>query len=100
MANLQLLIFVIAAMTIPRGIVGLATYSGLTFELPDNEKMCFQEDFEGSQAFIMEYRVISGGNYDVDVSFETPTGRPTTRGGISLYISKVVLANIGYRPLL
>lgn len=49
--------------------------SGLTFELPDNEKMCFHEDFEGSKKYIFEFRVLSGGNNDVDVRVHSPTGK-------------------------
>lgn len=48
--------------------------SGLTFELPDNEKMCFHEDFEGSKKYIFEFRVLSGGNNDVDARVQSPNG--------------------------
>jgi len=54
---------------------GHASFAGLTFELPDNENFCFQEDFEGSQVYRFEFRVIEGGNYDVDVSLESPGGK-------------------------
>jgi len=54
---------------------GSASSAGLTFELPDNEAFCFQEDFEGSHQYILEYRVIAGGNYDVDVTLESPSGK-------------------------
>lgn len=48
--------------------------TGLTFELPDKERMCFYEDFEGSRTYVLEYEVLSGGNNDVDVSIDSPTG--------------------------
>lgn len=50
----------------------------LTFELPDNEKMCFHEIIEENTKCILEYQVITGGNYDVDVELFSP-------GGVSLY---------------
>lgn len=48
--------------------------SGLTFELPDNEKLCFHEDFEGSRKYIFDFTVLQGGNNDVDATVESPTG--------------------------
>lgn len=48
--------------------------SGLTFELPDNEKMCFHQDFEGSKKYIFEFKVLRGGNNDVDVRVQSPNG--------------------------
>ena len=62
------------AASLPLGVLGHASSAGLTFELPDNEKMCFQEDFEGSRPYLLEFRVIEGGNYDVDVSLESAGG--------------------------
>ncbi|XP_077569307.1 transmembrane emp24 domain-containing protein 3 [Stigmatopora nigra] len=37
-----------------------------TFELPDNEKLCFYEELEKDVKFEIDYQVITGGNYDVD----------------------------------
>ncbi|CAL9701962.1 unnamed protein product [Knipowitschia caucasica] len=38
----------------------------LTFELPDNKKQCFYEEFEIGAKLEIDYQVIAGGNYDVD----------------------------------
>ena len=38
--------------------------------------MCFYEDIpRGNESYLFEYRVIRGGNYDVDASMETPDGK-------------------------
>ncbi|XP_022090819.1 transmembrane emp24 domain-containing protein 7-like [Acanthaster planci] len=39
----------------------------LTFELPDNAKQCFYEEVEKGQKCTLEYQVVTGGKYDVDV---------------------------------
>ncbi|XP_057703413.1 transmembrane emp24 domain-containing protein 3 [Corythoichthys intestinalis] len=43
-----------------------------TFELPDNEKLCFYEELEKDVEFYIDYQVISGGNYDVDCFVTDP----------------------------
>ena len=55
--------------------VGALTAVGYTFELPDNEKACFYEDYDASVRYIFEYSVIKGGKLDVDASIETGTGK-------------------------
>uniref|UniRef100_A0A0K0DTB3 GOLD domain-containing protein n=1 Tax=Strongyloides stercoralis TaxID=6248 RepID=A0A0K0DTB3_STRER len=46
----------------------------LTFELPDNAVECFYEDMKGGVENVLEYQVITGGQYDVDVSIQDPSG--------------------------
>ncbi|XP_076012385.1 transmembrane emp24 domain-containing protein 3 [Genypterus blacodes] len=46
--------------------------SELMFELHDNEKQCFYEEFETDQPFSLEFQVISGGSYDVDCFLTDP----------------------------
>lgn len=44
----------------------------LTFELPDNAKECFYEEIEKGTECTLEYQVVTGGHYDVDVLVEGP----------------------------
>ncbi|VEL32970.1 unnamed protein product [Protopolystoma xenopodis] len=44
----------------------------LTFELPDNEKMCFYEQLKAETAFIFRYSVLFGGSNDVDLIIRAP----------------------------
>ncbi|XP_031838400.1 transmembrane emp24 domain-containing protein 7 [Nomia melanderi] len=44
----------------------------LTFELPDNEKQCFFEEIEKNTTAVLEFQVVTGGQYDVDVTLEAP----------------------------
>ncbi|XP_043464205.1 transmembrane emp24 domain-containing protein 7 [Leptopilina heterotoma] len=44
----------------------------LTFELPDNEKQCFYQDIEKNISSTLEFQVVTGGQYDVDVTLEAP----------------------------
>ncbi|KAL7641837.1 UNVERIFIED_CONTAM: hypothetical protein RMT77_007711 [Armadillidium vulgare] len=45
----------------------------LTFELPDNAKECFHEEIEKGTKSTLEYQVVTGGHYDVDVTLEGPS---------------------------
>jgi len=45
----------------------------LTFELPDNSKECFYQEIGKNKTAILEYQVITGGQYDVDVELLSPT---------------------------
>uniref|UniRef100_T1JHC9 GOLD domain-containing protein n=1 Tax=Strigamia maritima TaxID=126957 RepID=T1JHC9_STRMM len=48
----------------------------LTFELPDNAKQCFHEEIlEKNIKCTIEFQVVTGGNYDVDMSLEAPNGQ-------------------------
>ncbi|XP_049278799.1 transmembrane emp24 domain-containing protein 7 [Anopheles funestus] len=51
----------------------------LTFELPDNAKECFHEEILKNQTATLEFQVVSGGRYDVDVTLESPTGEEIYR---------------------
>ncbi|CAF4941053.1 unnamed protein product [Pieris macdunnoughi] len=44
----------------------------LTFELPDSAEECFYQDIEKDISASLEYQVITGGQYDVDVKIEGP----------------------------
>lgn len=44
----------------------------LTFELPDNAKECFHEEIEKDVETTLEFQVVTGGHYDVDVVVEGP----------------------------
>ncbi|XP_011298821.1 transmembrane emp24 domain-containing protein 7 [Fopius arisanus] len=44
----------------------------LTFELPDNAKECFYQDIEANQSATVEFQVVTGGQYDIDVTLEAP----------------------------
>lgn len=43
-----------------------------TFELPDNAKECLHEDIDKGTETTLEYQVVTGGHYDVDVLVEGP----------------------------
>lgn len=45
----------------------------LSFELPDNARECFYEEIKKNQTATLEYQVVTGGQYDVDVVLEGPT---------------------------
>ncbi|XP_053658382.1 transmembrane emp24 domain-containing protein 3-like [Anopheles marshallii] len=45
----------------------------LTFELPDNARQCFHEEVIKNQTVTLEFQVVNGGRYDVDVTLENPT---------------------------
>lgn len=44
----------------------------LTFELPDNAKQCFHEDITAGTKATIEYQVVTGGYYDVDMKLFDP----------------------------
>jgi len=56
-------------------LVKLVHSGELTFELPDNEKMCFHEDIKKGEQSTLEFQVITGGNYDVDLEITAPNGQ-------------------------
>nr|XP_023017266.1 transmembrane emp24 domain-containing protein 7 [Leptinotarsa decemlineata] len=56
---------------------GLMQYSlstELTFELPDSAKDCFYEEINKNTSCTLEFQVVTGGQYDVDVILEDPKG--------------------------
>ncbi|XP_023720029.1 transmembrane emp24 domain-containing protein 7 [Cryptotermes secundus] len=44
----------------------------LTFELPDNAKECFYQEIQKNVSSTLEFQVVTGGQYDVDVTLEAP----------------------------
>ncbi|KAH0552152.1 transmembrane emp24 domain-containing protein 7-like [Cotesia glomerata] len=44
----------------------------LTFELPDNAKECFYQEIEKNTSATLEFQVVTGGQYDIDVTLEAP----------------------------
>jgi hypothetical protein len=44
----------------------------LTFELPDNAKQCYHEDIAAGTKATIEYQVVTGGYYDVDMTLYDP----------------------------
>ncbi|XP_067681418.1 transmembrane emp24 domain-containing protein 7-like [Haliotis asinina] len=46
-----------------------------TFELPDKEKTCFSEIFTDTSKILFEFKVIRGGNNDVNARVISPTGK-------------------------
>lgn len=47
----------------------------LTFELPDNEVQCFYEHIPKGTNTVVEFQVVTGGNYDVDMTMKAPNGK-------------------------
>ena len=47
----------------------------LTFELPDNEIQCFYEHVNKGMNTVVEFQVVTGGNYDVDMTMKSPNGK-------------------------
>lgn len=43
--------------------------------MPDNEKQCFYEHIGKDVNTVVEYQVVTGGNYDVDMVMKSPTGK-------------------------
>jgi len=56
--------------------VELATGTEFTFELPDKARECFHELIDRNVASSLEFQVVSGGNYDVDVELIGPNETP------------------------
>eukprot|EP00112_Aurelia_sp_Birch-Aquarium-sp1_P014148 Seg3034.2 transcript_id=Seg3034.2/GoldUCD/mRNA.D3Y31 product="Transmembrane emp24 domain-containing protein 7" protein_id=Seg3034.2/GoldUCD/D3Y31 len=47
----------------------------LTFELEDNAKQCFYEVIKKDTKSTLEFQVVTGGHYDVDVTLKDPNGK-------------------------
>jgi len=52
----------------------------LTFELPDNAKQCFHEDIRQGVKSTIEFQVVTGGHYDVDMTLQGPRGEVLYQG--------------------
>jgi len=53
-------------------VVAVAAAVELTFELPDNAKECFHEEIKEGVESNLEFQVVTGGQYDVDVMLTDP----------------------------
>lgn len=53
-------------------VILVANAVEFTFELPDNAKECLYEDIDKGTETTMEFQVVTGGHYDVDVLVEGP----------------------------
>ncbi|CAG9764561.1 unnamed protein product [Ceutorhynchus assimilis] len=57
----------ISLLVLCSAILGIYA-SELTFELPDNGKECFYEEIKANTTATLEFQVVTGGQYDVDVT--------------------------------
>ncbi|XP_033735250.1 transmembrane emp24 domain-containing protein 7-like [Pecten maximus] len=53
----------------------MASGTALTFELPETEKVCFTEKFRDSTSKLLVYKVLRGGNNDINVWILSPNGK-------------------------
>ncbi|XP_069102996.1 transmembrane emp24 domain-containing protein 7-like isoform X2 [Argopecten irradians] len=53
-------------------LISYALAGELTFELPDNAKQCFYEHIDKGVESTLEFQVITGGQYDVDMELTAP----------------------------
>ncbi|XP_025417016.1 transmembrane emp24 domain-containing protein 7 [Sipha flava] len=66
----------------------------LTFELQDKAKDCYYENIEKNTSTTLEYQVVTGGQYDVDVIIESPTKEILYRQVKSQFDSHTFLAPV------
>ncbi|XP_018572358.1 transmembrane emp24 domain-containing protein 7 [Anoplophora glabripennis] len=57
------------------GLIKRYSATELTFELPDSAKECFYEEVKKNTSCTLEFQVVTGGQYDVDISLEDPKGQ-------------------------
>ncbi|KAJ8967918.1 hypothetical protein NQ314_002577 [Rhamnusium bicolor] len=57
------------------GVLKCCIATELTFELPDSAKECFHEEIRKNTSCTLEFQVVTGGQYDVDVVLEDPRGQ-------------------------
>ncbi|XP_039290393.1 transmembrane emp24 domain-containing protein 3 [Nilaparvata lugens] len=74
-------------------ITHLAFGVELTFELLDNAKDCFYEDIKINTSVTVEYQVVTGGAYDVDVTIENPKSEIIYRNTKSQFDSHTFIAD-------
>ncbi|XP_046982657.1 transmembrane emp24 domain-containing protein 7 [Schistocerca americana] len=55
-------------------VISVADGGELTFELPDNAKECFYQEINRNVTSTLEFQVVTGGQYDVDVQLQAPRG--------------------------
>lgn len=75
-------------------IISLSKAIELTFELPDNVKQCFFEDISKGTESTVEFQVVTGGQYDVDVNLESPNGQVLYKEIRKQYDSKTWKADV------
>eukprot|EP00794_Sanderia_malayensis_P019595 gene19595-21523_t len=56
-------------------LLTLVQCTELTFELEDNAKQCFHEVIKKDTKSTLEFQVVTGGHYDVDVILKDPSGK-------------------------
>ncbi|KAF0766847.1 transmembrane emp24 domain-containing protein 3 [Aphis craccivora] len=66
----------------------------LTFELQDKAKDCYYENIEKNTSTTLEYQVVTGGQYDVDVIIESPTKEILYRQVKSQFDSHTFVATV------
>jgi len=69
MSDLKHFLFLLCAIF---GLIDLTYCVELTFELPDSAKECFFEEIEEGTESTIEFQVVTGGHYDVDVLLMDP----------------------------
>ncbi|GMS98523.1 hypothetical protein PENTCL1PPCAC_20698 [Pristionchus entomophagus] len=70
------------------GVVAAAVSAiELTFELPDNANQCFYEEIKAGEDVLFEFQVVTGGQYDVDLTVEDPHGKILYKGQKKQYDS-------------
>ncbi|CAL8083353.1 unnamed protein product [Calicophoron daubneyi] len=50
-----------------------------TFELPDNDHLCFFEDLAPSKKYVLMYQVIHGGQLDIDLRIADPSDKEISK---------------------
>ncbi|VDN32332.1 unnamed protein product [Gongylonema pulchrum] len=66
--------------TVALSILAVARAIELTFELPDNANQCFFEEIKGGVESVLEFQVVTGGQYDVDLTLEDDRGKVLYKG--------------------
>ncbi|EJD76358.1 integral type I protein, variant [Loa loa] len=61
-------------------IVAFARAIELTFELSDSANQCFFEDIKAGIDCVIEYQVVTGGQYDVDMTLQDERGKILYKG--------------------
>lgn len=62
----------LGALGLLLAVLGQTIAVELTFELPDNAKECFHEVIQKDTTSTLEFQVVTGGQYDVDVTLTDP----------------------------
>lgn len=73
--NISLVLLAFILINLNTNNYATANSVQLTFELPDNEVQCFYEHINKGVNTIVEFQVVTGGNYDVDMTMKSPKGK-------------------------